>query len=134
MRAGNHIFAVKDDCGDAGDILVTPIGFFAAHFWMYMLATLFIGTGVGIVVGGTLRTVVLNEVTVRERSAAQALVNIGIAIGNLMVVAVLSFLADRAGGGLEGLSVAYRAATVVMLLMMVISLRLQPSAADAHAG
>ena len=110
------------------------IGFFAAHFWMYMLATLFIGTGVGIVVGGTLRTVVLNEVTVRERSAAQALVNIGIAIGNLMVVAVLSFLADRAGGGLEGLSVAYRAATVVMLLMMVISLRLQPSAADAHAG
>jgi MFS family permease len=110
------------------------IGFFAAHFWVYMLATLFVGTGVGIVVGGTLRTVVLNEVTVRERSAAQALVNIGIAIGNLMVVAVLSFLADRAGGGLDGLSIAYRAATGVMLLMMVISLRLQPSTADGRVG
>lgn len=110
------------------------IGFFAAHFWMYMVATLFIGTGVGIVVGGTLRTLVLNEVTVRERSAAQALVNIGIAIGNLMVVAVLSFLADHAGGGLAGLSVAYRAATAVMLVMMVISLRLQPSSADGRGG
>lgn len=110
------------------------IGFFAAHFWMYMVATLFIGTGVGIVVGGTLRTLVLNEVTVRERSAAQALVNIGIAIGNLMVVAVLSFLADQAGGGLAGLSVAYRAATAVMLVMMVISLRLQPSSADGRGG
>ena len=110
------------------------IGFFAAHFWMYMVATLFIGTGVGIVVGGTLRTLVLNEVTVRERSAAQALVNIGIAIGNLMVVAVLSFLADRAGGGLAGLSVAYRAATVVMLLMMVISLRLEASGEVADVG
>lgn len=94
-------------------------------FWVFMLATLFIGAGVGIVVGGTLRTVVLDEVSARERSAAQALVNIGIAIGNLMVVAVLSFLADRAGGGLRGLQVAYGAAAIVMVAMMALSTRLQ---------
>jgi len=52
----------------------------------------------------------------------------------LMVVAVLSFLADHAGGGLAGLSVAYCAATAVMLVMMVISLRLQPSSADGRGG
>jgi MFS family permease len=94
-------------------------------FWVFMLATLFIGAGVGIVVGGTLRTVVLDEVSVKERSAAQALVNIGIAIGNLMVVAVLSFLADRAGGGLHGLQVAYGAAAGVMVAMMGLSTLLQ---------
>jgi MFS family permease len=98
----------------------------AAHvFAMFIVATLFIGAGVGIVVGGTLRTIVLDEVDARQRTAAQALVNIGIAIGNLMVVAVLSTLADRAGGGLGGLRTAYFTATIVMVVMMMISLRLQ---------
>lgn len=100
-------------------------------FWVFMLATLFIGAGVGIVVGGTLRTVVLDEVSAADRSAAQALVNIGIAIGNLMVVAVLSFLADRAGGGLRGLQVAYGAAAVVMAVMMMVSMRLTVRRASA---
>ncbi|MFN5583558.1 MFS transporter, partial [Gemmatimonas sp.] len=98
----------------------------ADRFWVFMLATVCIGAGVGIVVGGTLRTVVLDEVDVRQRSTAQALVNIGIAIGNLMVVAVLSALADWAGGGLLGLQTAYLAATAVMVGMMGISLRLRP--------
>lgn len=107
------------------------IGLAAQTFWLFIVATLFIGAGVGIVVGGTLRTVVLDEVDARQRTAAQALVNIGIAIGNLMVVAVLSALADRAGGGLVGLKRAYLAATIVMLVMMVVSLRLQPRRAPA---
>lgn len=101
------------------------IGIAAHTFWVFIVATLFIGAGVGIVVGGTLRTVVLDEVDASQRTAAQALVNIGIAIGNLMVVAVLSALADRAGGGLVGLERAYLAATGVMLVMMAISMRLQ---------
>ncbi|MEO7086786.1 MAG: MFS transporter [Gemmatimonadaceae bacterium] len=104
------------------------IGFGAAHFAVYMLATLFIGTGVGIVVGGTLRTVVLDEVDQRQRGSAQALVNIGIAIGNLLVVAVLSALADRAGGGLPGLSAAYLTAAAAMVLMMTLSLSLRSKA------
>jgi MFS family permease len=107
------------------------IGLAAQTFWLFIVATLLIGAGVGIVVGGTLRTVVLDEVDAKQRTAAQALVNIGIAIGNLMVVAVLCALADRAGGGLVGLKSAYLAATIVMLVMMVISLRLQPRRAPA---
>jgi MFS family permease len=106
----------------------------AAGFALFMIATLFIGAGVGIVVGGTLRTVVLDEVSAKERSAAQALVNIGIAVGNLMVVAVLSVLADRAGGGLAGLQVAYGAAAGVMLTMLGVSLRLRPKLAAVTAA
>jgi MFS family permease len=102
------------------------IGAAAQTFWLFIVATLFIGAGVGIVVGGTLRTVVLDEVDAKQRTSAQALVNIGIAIGNLMVVAVLSAIADRAGGGLDGLQIAYGTAAGVMLVMMAISTRLQP--------
>jgi MFS family permease len=104
------------------------IGVGASNFVVFMLASLCIGTGVGIVVGGTLRTVVLDAVSAAQRSAAQALVNIMISIGNLLVVAVLSALADLAGGGLRGLSVAYLAATAVMVGMLVLSLRLPPRA------
>jgi MFS family permease len=104
------------------------IGVGASNFVVFMLASLCIGTGVGIVVGGTLRTVVLDAVSAAQRSAAQALVNIMISIGNLLVVAVLSALADHAGGGLRGLSVAYLSATAVMVGMLVLSLRLPPHA------
>ncbi|MCC7055321.1 MAG: MFS transporter [Gemmatimonadaceae bacterium] len=110
------------------------IGLGAAHFWLFMLASIFIGTGVGIVVGGTLRTVVLDEVGAEQRSAAQALVNIMIAIGNLLVVATLSALADHAGGGLAGLSVAYLAATGVLLAMMALSTQLHPKPGTAPAA
>ncbi|MFN8716779.1 MAG: MFS transporter [Gemmatimonadaceae bacterium] len=102
------------------------LGLAGRAFWVFLLGTLFLGAGVGIVVGGTLRTVVLDEVDARERTAAQALVNIGIAIGNLVVVATLSALADRAGGGMAGLRLAYLAAAAVHLAMMAVSLRLRP--------
>ncbi|MBX0329587.1 MFS transporter [Oscillochloris sp. ZM17-4] len=106
------------------------IGLAAAQFWLYMLATLLIGTGVGVVVGGTLRTVVLDEVQPHERGVAQGLVNIGIAVGNLLVVAVLGALADSAGGGLAGLGTAYLAAAGVMVLMMLASFGLRPRLAS----
>jgi MFS family permease len=110
------------------------IGVGAAYFWVFMLASLCIGAGVGIVVGGTLRTVVLDEVGAAQRSAAQALVNIGIAIGNLLVVAVLSVLADLAGGGLDGLRLAYLAATGFMTLMLLLSFRLRPVRGASASG
>jgi MFS family permease len=106
----------------AGSLL---IGTEATNFWLYMLATLLIGAGVGIVVGGTLRTIVLDEVEPHERGAAQGLVNIGIAVGNLLVVAILSALADSFGGGLQGLSVAYLTAGSLAATMMLFTLGLR---------
>lgn len=109
----------------AGSLL---IGTAANQFWAYMLATLLVGAGVGVVVGGTLRTIVLDEVEAHERGAAQGLVNIGIAMGNLLVVAVLGALADTAGGGIEGLSAAYLAAGGFTSAMMLLTLGLRGKA------
>ncbi|WP_129629361.1 MFS transporter [Candidatus Oscillochloris fontis] len=107
------------------------LGLGASNFWLYMLATLLIGAGVGTVVGGTLRTVVLEEVQAHERGIAQGLVNMGIAVGNLLVVAVLGAIADSGGGGLQGLSLAYLVAAGVSGVMIVISLALRGRAATA---
>ncbi|NTV65678.1 MAG: MFS transporter [Oscillochloris sp.] len=101
------------------------LGLGGASFWLYMLSTLLIGAGVGTAVGGTLRTIVLDEVQPQERAIAQGLVNVGIAIGNLLVVATLGVLADSAGGGLDGLRIAYLAASGVTGVMILMSLGLR---------
>ena len=95
----------------------------------FFVSTMLVGLGVGIVVGGTLRTMVLDEVDAAERSAAQALVNIFIAIGNLLVVATLSVVADGSGGGAAGLSRAYLVAAAVMAVMLVLSSTIRRRAA-----
>lgn len=88
--------------------------------WLFLPATMLIGLGVGIVVGGALRTIVLNEVTAEQRGAAQGLVNVGTSVGSLLVVASLGALADAAGGGMAGLSVAYLACAAVMVVMLLL--------------
>jgi len=101
------------------------LGVSAVGLWLFIVATVFMGLGVGIVVGGTLRTIVLDEVPVADRGAAQGLVNIGISVGSLLVVATLGALADMLGGGVAGLSQAYLACAGVMgaMALLVLGLR-----------
>jgi len=77
------------------------------------------------VVGGTLRTIVLNEVSAEQRAAAQGLINVAISVGSLLVVAILSVLADARNGGMGGLSVAYLTAAAMMVVMFLLSLGLK---------
>ncbi|MFQ3661552.1 MAG: MFS transporter [Chloroflexaceae bacterium] len=97
-----------------------------AGLWMFLIASALIGHGVGIVVGGTLRTIVLNEVAPQQRGAAQGLVNVGIAVGNLLVVALLGFVADVFGSGMAGLGAAYLTSAVVTGAMTLLSFGLRP--------
>jgi MFS family permease len=86
------------------------------------------------VVGGTLRAIVLNEVEPGQRGAAQGLVNIGISVGNLLVVAALGAVADARGGGMPGLAAAYLVAAAVMLAMLPLCLALKPRAAEEQVA
>jgi MFS family permease len=96
-----------------------------ANFWWFMLATVLVGGGVGIVVGGTLRAIVLNEVAADQRATAQGLLNIAISVGNLLVVAVLGRIADSLGGGAVGLGRAYLIAAVITAVVFLLSLGLK---------
>jgi MFS family permease len=57
------------------------LGLFPAQVGLFYLASSLMGFGIGSVVGGALRFVVLNEVASTRRAAAQGLVNIGISSG-----------------------------------------------------
>ncbi len=107
-----------------GSVMLTFTGP-SLGLWIFMPASMLIGLGVGIVVGGTLRTIVLNEVSPEQRATAQGLINVATSVGSLLVVAALSALADAEGGGMRGLSVAYLTAAVLMVVMFLLSLGLK---------
>lgn len=109
------------------------LGLAGGALWAFMASTMLIGLGVGVVVGGTLRAIVLDEVTAAQRGAAQGLVNIGIAVGNLLVVAVLGAVAD-ARGGLAGLGEAYLVCAAVMAGAALLCLGLRPRGAKQPAA
>jgi predicted MFS family arabinose efflux permease len=102
--------------------------------WIFMPASMLVGLGVGIVVGGTLRTIVLNEVGPEQRGAAQGLVNVAISVGNLLVVAALGVVADAGGGGMAGLAAAYMVAAAIMVAMLLLSFGLKPHGEELGAA
>lgn len=93
--------------------------------WFFLAATMPVGLGVGIVVGGALRSIAIDEAPLAQRGAAQGLINICTSVGTLLSAAVVSALADFSGGGAHGFAVAYLAVAALMLLMLLATLRLR---------
>ena len=104
---------------------------YAASAWTggglvgFLAASVPVGMGVGIVVGGALRTIAIDEAPVAQRGAAQGLVNIFTSVGTLFSAAAIGALADFAGGGAAGFSTAYLAVAAVMIVMTALALTLR---------
>lgn len=115
-----------------GGAALTQLG-----LWGFLAASMPVGLGVGIVVGGALRTVAIDEAPPAQRGAAQGLVNIFTSIGTLLSATAIGALADFGGGGAHGLSLAYVVVSVAMLAMFAAALALRrgPSLlGTAHAA
>jgi MFS family permease len=97
---------------------------------LFIIATILVGFGVGVVVGGVLRFIVLSETAPGERTVAQGLINICTSIGNLLSAALIGTIADSAGGGVAGLSTAYLVAAGLALVMLLLSLGLKSRAQE----
>jgi MFS family permease len=93
--------------------------------WMFLVASVPVGLGVGIVVGGALRSIAIDEAPIAVRAAAQGLINICTAVGTLVAAASISAVADLAGGGTEGFSKAYVLVAGLMLAMLLLALALR---------
>ncbi len=96
----------------------------------FLVASVPIGIGVGILVGGALRSIALDEAPTAVRGAAQGLVNICTSVGTLLSAAAIGALADLRGGGAEGFATAYIAVAVLMGAMLLVALGLR----DDRAG
>jgi MFS family permease len=100
---------------------------------LFLAASIPVGLGLGVVVGGALRSIAIDEAPAELRATAQGLINIFNAIGTLSAAAAIGAIADFSGGGAPGFGVAYLAVAVVMVLMLGVALRLRRDAPLAAA-
>jgi predicted MFS family arabinose efflux permease len=94
-------------------------------FTAFVVASVLVGIGLGVVVSGALRSIAIDEAPPALRGAAQGLINIFNAVGTLLAVTCISAIADFEGGGLTGFSHAYLAMGLSMLVMLLIAFRLK---------
>jgi MFS family permease len=93
--------------------------------WLFLLASMPAGLGIGILVGGALRSIAIDEAPIAVRTSAQGLINICTAIGTLTAAASISAMADFQGGGSAGFSHAYVMVSALMLAMLAMALGLR---------
>ena len=94
-------------------------------FTAFVVASVLVGIGLGVVVSGALRSIAIDEAPPALRGAAQGLINIFNAVGTLLAVTCISAIADFEGGGLTGFSHAYSAMGLSMLIMLLIAIGLK---------
>lgn len=99
----------------------------------FLLASVPLGLGLGIIVGGALRSIALTEAPAHHRGAAQGLINIATAVGTLSSTALISAVADLGGGGLAGFLRAYLLLTLLMLGLLALT-RALPADRPASAS
>jgi len=87
----------------------------------FLVASMPVGLGVGVVVGGALRSIAIDEAPPELRGAAQGLINICTSIGTLSSAAAIGAIADFRGGGPAAFGVAYLVVAALMAVMLVIA-------------
>ncbi len=83
----------------------------------FFVAGVAVGLGIGVLVGGALRGIAIDEAPPALRGAAQGLINISTSIGTLLAVAAVGALADAGDGGPAALARGYVVVAAVMAAM-----------------
>jgi MFS family permease len=91
--------------------------------WLFLVASVPVGLGLGIAVGGAMRSIAIEEAPPALRTTAQGLVNIANAIGTLTSTAAISAVADLVGGT-GGFALAYALVAASMVVMLIVASRL----------
>jgi len=91
----------------------------------FIAASIPVGLGLGVVVGGAMRSIAIDEAPAALRGSAQGLINICNAIGTLLAAAVISAIADFSGSGIAGFALAYQCVAALMLLALFVTLALR---------
>jgi MFS family permease len=102
--------------------------------WGFLVATMPVGLGVGVVVSGALRTIAIDEAPLAVRGSAQGLINIFTSIGTLLSATAIGAVADFGGGGASGFGIAYGTVALVMTVMLVIAFGLRKDSAVLAAA
>ncbi|MEJ5345165.1 MAG: MFS transporter [Chloroflexus sp.] len=96
----------------------------------FYLAAVVSGLGLAILLGAALRYILLNEVSVNERAAAQGLLTVTMGTGQLLGAVLVGVLAATGGGAVVGYALAFFVIGIVMLLLTPFALALKSRSAE----
>jgi len=88
------------------------------------------GVGLAGLLGAPLRYILLNEAAKGERAAAQALLTVFMAVGQLMGAAIVGGVAASRGGGSTGYQTAFLTLGILTACLVVVSMALQSRARE----
>jgi len=92
----------------------------------FYISAIFIGIGMGGLVGAPLRYIMLNESQASERASAQSVIRLFTGIGQLFGAALVGAIASSHGGGSAGLRAAYLLVGVMSAGLFIASCCLKP--------
>lgn len=95
----------------------------------YGFSVLF-GIGIGVLLGASLRYILLNEAPAAERGATQGVLTVFISIGQLIGAVVLGAVAAARGSDVGGYAVAFLVVGAVMLALFIASFGLKSRAEE----
>lgn len=111
----------------AGMLLLWLLG---VNLVAYYVAGVLVGLGLSSLLGAPIRYIMLNEVGIDDRAAAQAVATVFTSVGQLVGAASVGAVAASMGGGVSGYSAAYLTIGIVALLLTVLAFGLKSRAAE----
>jgi len=93
--------------------------------WGFILSGAVIGLGLSSLLGAPMRYIMLNEITIRDRTSAQGLISLFTSVGQLASSALIGAVAASKGGGVAGYGGAYRVIGFVAVIMILLTLGLK---------
>jgi EmrB/QacA subfamily drug resistance transporter len=122
-RRGSRVVVV------AGAALISVgmllVGLLTITLALFYLAAALFGLGLSVLLGASLRYIMLNEAALAERASAQAALTIFTSIGQLVGGALIGAVAASRGGGAAGYTTAFLLIGAVMLVLTLAALRLK---------
>jgi len=108
-------------------ILGTNLAFFYA-------SAVFVGLGLGILLGAPLRYIMLNEAPASERASAQGILTLNTSVGQMIGGAMVGAVAASFGGGVDGFSRAFLVVGFIAIILTAITLGLKSQAVERETA
>ena len=122
-RVGSRVVVLAGAALTCAGMLL--VGLFPASLIIFYIASALFGLGLAVLLGASLRYIMLNESQAAERASTQAALTIFTSIGQLIGGALVGAVAASRGGGVGGYASAFLLISGVMLLLTLASLRLK---------
>ena len=100
---------------------VLVFGLAVMTFFTFIGGSIIGGIGLAALLGAPLRYIILEEARAEDRAAAQGLLNVFLAIGQLAGAAIVGGVAASRGGGQVGYQAAYVVLAVLSLVLIAVS-------------